>query len=106
MLQRKRSNKSKTKQYNNKTWRWCGVKTGGHCERYRCHLPSKCKGYAKPTPDPVPSNTTPTPAPPKPPIKKRVHFDKEPKDRKKLKLTKALANAAVTDPAPAEEEPN
>ena len=91
---------TKPKKWNNSTWWWCGTKTGGKYEQYCCHRPEKCKGLARPgnnrnmTPDSEPNK------PQKPPQKKRVHFEKEPKNPKQINLTKVLAKAAVADTVP------
>ena len=95
---------TKPKKWNNSTWWWCGTKTGGKCEQYRCHKPKQCKGLAKSVQD---RETTPDPeqAPPqKPPHKKRVHFEKEKKNSKQIKLSKALAKAAVADTVPNDDD--
>ena len=102
----KESELTKPVTWEGRKYRWCGVKTGGHCEQYRCHMPSKCKGRAKPAHPLDATRTTTTTTPQKPPQKKRVHFEKEKKDRKVLKLTKALANAAVVDRVPIDDDPN
>ena len=33
--------------WNNKEWNWCGTATGGKCEAFVRHQPSKCKGVKK-----------------------------------------------------------
>lgn len=37
------------REWNGKTWHWCGAETGGKCDppQYRCHKPAECKGTAK-----------------------------------------------------------
>ena len=88
------------KMWRGKKWYWCGHKTGGKCEEYRCHHPNTCKGLArklqdstpKEKPDKVPSTET-QPSKPKP--KRKMNFEDKTKSSKQIKLSKALTNAAI-----------
>ena len=39
-----KTNDKKEVEFKGHTWYWCGNDTGGKCEKWRAHKPSKCKG--------------------------------------------------------------
>ena len=91
---------TKAKMWRKFQWWWCGNKTGGQCEEYRRHKPQNCRGLArsvqerKQTPDIAPSQ----PSAFKPTLKRKVQLEaKDKKDSKQIKLSKALAKAAVME---------
>ena len=43
-FEREPDDPSKTISWNNKTWHWCGAKTGGKCESFVRHKPEDCRG--------------------------------------------------------------
>ena len=70
-------NPTETKDFNGRTWHWCGKSTGGGCEQWRLHKSSDCyKTRLTNTTDATRLANTTNATKQEPPPKKRVRFAK------------------------------